>query len=266
MIADTLLELLDLRTLAPDTYEAVAVDDGMHRLFGGQVASQSLRAATLSVEPDRLVHSAHAYFIRPGRPGIPLHLAVDRTRDGRSFTTRRVTASQNGEAIFVLAASFHVAEDGVDWQLPAPAALDTDPETLSGRSWSSRRFASPFEIRTINDPGDEGFPALHPFWVRSRGSLPDDPAIHACGMAYMSDMGVVPASRAPGMPRSFGMGASLDHALWFHRPARADEWLLFTVEPVTNFGSRALARGGMYDASGRLVLSMTQETLLRHSR
>jgi acyl-CoA thioesterase-2 len=205
----------------------------------------------------------HAYFIRPGRPGIPLDLTVDRTRDGRSFTTRRVTARQNDEAIFIMDASFHVIEDGEDWQPPAPPAVLADPSTLDARPWSARRFARPFELRPVGGPGEEGFPAMHPFWVRADGRLPDDPALHACVMAYMSDMGVVPASLAPGRRRGLGMGASLDHSLWFHRPARADEWLLFFVEPATNYGSRGLARGGMHDQAGRLVLSVAQETLIR---
>ena len=261
--ADALLELLDLRPLGDDAFEAIATDDGMHRLFGGQVASQSLRAATLTVDPDRLVHSMHAYFIRPGRPGIPLHLAVDRTREGRSFTTRRVTASQSGEAIFILAASFHVSEEGDDWQMPGPSDVP-GPDAVKAHARPMRRFASPFELRPVRDPGPEGFPAIHPFWVRSRAALPDDPALHACAMTFMSDMGVVPASKAPGARLdTMAMGASLDHALWFHRPARADEWLLFSVESVTNFGSRGLARGSMHDGAGRLVLSLSQETLLR---
>jgi acyl-CoA thioesterase-2 len=261
-----LMALLDLRPLGDDAYEAVATDDGWHRLFGGQVASQSLRAATLTVEPDRPVHSMHAYFIRPGRPGIPLHLAVDRTRDGRSFATRRVTASQQDEAIFVLAASFHISEEGNDWQLPPPLDLG-DPEDAAANARGSRRFAamSPFELRPLKDPGPEGFPATHPFWVKVRERLPDDPALHASALAFISDMGVVPASRAPGSTKAIAMGASLDHALWFHRPTRADEWLLFSVEPVSNFGGRGLARGSLHDRDGRLVMSMTQETIIRNA-
>ena len=122
---------------------------------------------------------------------------------------------------------------------------------------------APFELRPVHDPGRDGFPAMHPFWVRSRRPLPEDPSIHVCATAFVSDMGVVPSSRAPGRPAMISMGASLDHAVWFHRPARADDWLLFNVEPVSNHGARALARGTLHDRHGRLVMSMTQETLLR---
>ncbi len=142
---DRILELLDLGRRGPDDFVAPTPSDGPGRLFGGQVASQSLRAATLTVDSDRLPHSLHAYFIRPGRPGIPLRLEVDRTRDGRSFTTRRVTASQDGEPIFALAASFHAAEDGDDWQLPAPLRL---PRPGQGHDAHRRRRA-----RRLHRPG-----------------------------------------------------------------------------------------------------------------
>ena len=262
---DRILELLDLGRRGADAFVAPTPSDGPGRLFGGQVASQSLRAATLTVEPDRLPHSLHAYFIRPGRPGIPLRLDVDRTRDGRSFTTRRVTASQDDEPIFTLAASFHAAEEGGDWQLPAPTGVSPPDGPRQVESPISR-FASmsPFDLRPVRPPEPGGFPILHPFWVKTRRTLPDDPALHACVLAFISDMGVVGSARAPGaaMPAQL-MGASLDHAMWFHRPARADEWLLFSVEPVSNFGARGLARGTMHDPAGVLVASVAQEALLR---
>ena len=259
---DRLLDLLDLDQVDRLQYIARTPSDGPGRLFGGQVASQSLRAATLSVDASRRAHSFHAYFLRPGRPGPALLLDVETTRDGRSFSTRRVTASQDGEPIFLLAASFHVAEDGDDWQQPAaldaPAPDDSAESPLAG-------FATmhPFEIRPVNPTG-LGFPMLHPFWVRTRGRLPDAPDLHTCVIAFMSDMGVVGGARAPGstLPARF-MGASLDHAVWFHRPARADEWLLFEVGPVSNFGARGLARGSFRTADGRLVASISQEALLR---
>ena len=262
---DRLLELLDLERVGNDRFAAVTPSDGPERLFGGQVASQTLRAATLTVEDGRLPHSLHAYFIRPGRPSVPLHLDVERTRDGRSFATRHVTASQDGEPIFNLSASFHVPEPGDDWQLPPPAELG-DPDAIGAPDSPITRFGAmrPFDIRPLRPPGPGGFPAIHPFWVKTRRSLPDDPALHACVIAFMSDMGVVGSARAPGstLPNRF-MGASLDHAVWFHRPARADDWLLFSVEPVTNFGARALARGTMHDRHGTLVMSLMQEALLR---
>ena len=260
-----LLELLDLAPLGDDRFEASTPADGPERLFGGQVASQTLRAATLTVDEGRLPHSLHAYFIRPGKPGIPLHLAVERTRDGRSFATRHVTASQDGEPIFNLSASFHVSEPGDDWHLPAPPDMG-DPESVTLPESPIRAFSamSPFEIRSLRPAGPGGFPAIHPFWVRTRQSLPDDASLHACVVAFMSDMGVVGSARGPEstLPNRF-IGASLDHAVWFHRPVRADDWLLFSVDPISNYGARALARGSMHDRNGVLVMSLMQEALLR---
>lgn len=259
-----LLALLSLRPLGRDGFEAITAPDGTDRLFGGQVAAQTLRATTMTVGPERPVHSMHAYFVRPGRPGVPLTIQVERTRDGRSFTTRRATARQGEETIFDLTASFQAPEAGYDWHLPGPIDVP-DPDTLRATASEFTRYGplSPFELRPLRDPGPGGFPAFHPFWVRARERLPEDPGVHVCGLAFMSDMGVVPSSRAPGRPLAISMGASLDHAVWFHRPARADDWLLFSVEPVSNHGSRALARGTLLDRQGRLVMSMTQETLLR---
>ena len=264
-LVERLLRLLDLEDVGDDCYTAPTPNDGMGRLFGGQVASRTLRAATLTVEPRRLPHSFHAYFIRPGRPGSPLELAVERTRDGRSFTTRRVVAAQNGEPIFELSASFHSPEPGDDWHLPGPTGVP-DPDTAGGAESPMAQFTamSPFELRPVVAPKPGEFPIIHPFWVRTRERLPDDPSLHACVFAFMSDMGVVGSARAPEstLPKQF-MGASLDHAVWFHRPARADEWVLFSVDPVTNFGSRGLARGTMHTVDGVLVASVAQEALLR---
>lgn len=259
-----LLSLLDLEPAGVDRFLAATPEagEGPPRLFGGQVASQSLRAATLTVE-GRPPHSMHAYFIRPGRPGTPLELSVERTRDGRSFTTREVTAAQQGEPIFVLSASFHQAEAGDDWQPDAPAA--PSPDEVGEFESPLRRFStmSPFDIRPVSK--SPSFPVMHPFWVKVREPLPDDPALHACAIAFISDMGVVGSARAPRSTSVPFAGASLDHALWFHRPARADQWLLFSVDPVTNFGGRGLARGTMHTADGVLVASIAQEALLRPS-
>lgn len=259
-----LLRLLTLTDTGPDTFRAPVPDDGPERLFGGHVAATALRAATLTVDEGRLPHSMHAYFIRPGRLGRDLELTVDRTRDGRSFTTRRVGVQQAGETIFVLAASFAVPEPGDDWQLPGPSGVPA-PDDAGGESPISRFPAmSPFDLRPVVTPEPGQFPIIHPFWVRTAGRLPDDPAIHTCALTFMSDMGVVGSARAPEstLPKMF-MGASLDHAVWFHRPVRADEWLLFSVEPVTNFGSRGLARGTFHTADGVHVASIAQEALLR---
>ena len=262
-----LVELLDVERVGDDQFVASTPPpgDGPPRLFGGQVASQSLRAAVLTVDSDRTPHSLHAYFVRPGSPGIPLDLDVERTRDGKSFSTRHVTASQAGEPIFVLTASFHISEEGDDWHEPAPTNV-AEPDDLAPRESPLQRFStmSPLEMRPVRSQAS--FPAMHPFWVRTREPLPDDPALHACVLTFMSDMGVVGGARSPiSTSIPFG-GASLDHAVWFHRAARADDWLLFSVDPVSNAGARGLARGSFHTKDGTLVASIAQEALLRPTK
>lgn len=283
---------------APDLYVASTPAEGPPRLFGGQVAAQALRAATLTVGGDRLVHSLHSYFIRPGRPGVPLNLEVERIRDGRSFSTRRVTARQGDEAIFVLDASFHVAEDGYDWQVEAPGDVATGPDDApdaggfmgTGRAapWARQgRSSDATTTDTDSDadaagsepPGRRGpFASAqfdmrplrmtedftpHPAWIRVSDPIGDDPAMHACALTYVSDLAVVRSARAPGSTHTGWGGASLDHAVWFHRPFRVDDWLLFCVDPLTNYGARGLARGSFHTADGVLVASFVQECLLR---
>jgi acyl-CoA thioesterase II len=262
--------ILDLQPVGEDRWEAPTPAEGPPRLFGGQVASQTLRAATLTVGDDRRTHSLHSYFIRPGRPGTPLELAVERTRDGRSFSTRRVTAIQQGEAIFVLDASFHTAESGDDWQAaglppgtPSPAELVAARADAFGSApgpGSDFRRSIPFEILPIRPT--TGF-AMHPCWVRLREEIdPDDWSMHQAALTFVSDLAVVGSARAPGSTAGFG-GASLDHAVWFHRPVQVDQWLLFSVDPVTNYGARGLARGTFQREDGTLVASLAQECLLR---
>jgi acyl-CoA thioesterase-2 len=256
----TLLEILDLQPVGVDRWVAPTPAEGPPRLFGGQVASQGIRAATLTVTPERRAHSLHSYFIRPGRPGTPLELSVERTRDGRSFSTRRVTASQENEPIFVLDASFHIDEPGDDWQAePLPDV--PSPDELAGREpdGSPFRRMNPFEILPIR--ATSGF-ALHPCWVRLREMIDADDALHVAALTYVSDLAVIGSARAPGSTAGFG-GASLDHAVWFHRPPRVDDWLLFSVDPLTNFGARGLARGSFQRLDGTLVASFVQECLLR---
>ena len=261
----SLLDLLAFEAVGDDTWLAPTPIDGWGRLFGGQVASQSLRAATLTVEPDRQVHSMHAYFIRPGRAGEPLLLEVDRTRDGRSFTTRRVTAVQGGEAIFVLAASFAITEDGEDWQLPAPTDVPSPDDLDVERSFFTQMWAqSPVDVRAVHESPANQPPQIHPLWIKTKATLPDDPVLHRCALAFFSDIGVVGSALAPetSISPKFG-GASLDHAVWFHRPVRADEWILFSVDPVSNASARGLAIGTMHTRDGVLVASVAQEALLR---
>ena len=210
---DRLLALLDLEPIEQNLFRGANPGEG-GRVFGGQVASQALRAATRTVEADHHAHSLHAYFLRPGRPGRPILYSVDRIRDGRSFTTRRVVAIQNGEAIFNMEASFHVAEPGPEFQLPAPTGLP-DPDNLPRRQYGGAHHR-PMDSREFAAPA----PSTQRMWVRAEGELSDDPDLHACVLAYTSDMGPVGAAARPVMGTGPMMRASLDHTMWFHHPAR----------------------------------------------
>ncbi|HZU73760.1 MAG TPA: acyl-CoA thioesterase domain-containing protein [Acidimicrobiales bacterium] len=253
------LDLLELDRRGDTRFLAPSPSEGWGRLYGGQVASQSLRAATLTVDQERLPHSLHSYFIRPGKPGTALELDVELTRDGRSFSTRSVTASQEGEPIFTMIASFHRPEDGENWQEPMSLAGVPGPDdiTTEGGMFSSGWNVG-FDMRPLTT---EAF-RPHPCWVKMVEPIEDDPLLHACALTYISDRAVVGSARAPGA--TFRMaGASLDHSVWFHRPVRVDQWLYFSVDPVINFGARGLARGTFHDTDGVLVASISQEALLR---
>jgi acyl-CoA thioesterase-2 len=254
--------LMELEPDGQDRFLAPCPEQEAPRLFGGQVAAQALRAGCLTTPAGRPPHSLHAYFLRPGRPGLPIRLAVTRSRDGRSFSTRLITASQRDEVILMMMASFHAAEDGPDWQaLPRPDVEEPDD---AGRAPSPlSRFSSmaSFDIRPLR--GEGGIAALHPCWVRLREPLPDDAGLHACALAYISDLGVVSSARIPGSASRPLSGASLDHALWLHRPTSANDWLLFSVEPSTNAGRRGLATGTLHIQGGPLVASVAQEAILR---
>ena len=250
----------------PDSWPGAAV-------FGGLVAAQALRAAMETVDVDRRVHSLHAYFLRPGQPGVPIRYSVDRTRDGRSFTTRSVSGRQGGETIFTMSTSFHRAgEEGIDYQLAAPADAP-DPDDIVDRTGGfpvPSTFFAPFDIRSVGatPPAADGtYRSTRRVWVRTTAALPDDHRVHAVVLTFMSDMAVVLAARPPGDPsrppwEGF-MGASLDHAVWFHRPVRADAWLYYDLHALSTFSARGLARGVFYDRDGSLVASVTQEALIR---
>jgi acyl-CoA thioesterase II len=263
---DRLLSLLHLEHIDRNLYRGSnpsMFPGGGGRVFGGQVASQALMAASKTVEVDHRVNSLHAYFLRPGRPGLPIIYSIDRIRDGSSFTTRRVVALQDGEAIFNLDASFHKEEPGGEFELPAPLDGVPRPEELERQEHGMHR--RPIETRELADgPRPTSTRAM---WVRADGALPDDAALHACVLTYMSDSGPVGAARRP-LAGSVDwsdrwMSASLDHTMWFHRPVRADEWLLYDLEAVACSNARGLARGTMWTADGHLGVSVTQEALLR---
>jgi acyl-CoA thioesterase-2 len=256
---DRLLGLLDLERLSPDTFRHAnrsrRAPGG--RLFGGQVASQALRAASDTVGSALHVHSLHAYFLRPGRVGVPIDLLVDRIRDGRSFATRRVVAVQEDEAIFELSASFHVDEPGFDVQQDMPAGVP-DPESLPAGN-PEHAHHRPFDTRELGPLSG----STRSMWTRARGRLPDDRSTQACVLTFLSDMGPVGAARRAGPPGVDTMRASLDHVLWFHRPVRADDWLLYDLQAVSLSGARGLARGMVHARDGRLALTVSQESLLR---
>ncbi|MGO8832436.1 MAG: acyl-CoA thioesterase [Roseiarcus sp.] len=281
--AADLVARLDLETIEVDIFRGRSPQKGWKRVFGGQVIAQALVAASRTVE-GRAPHSLHAYFILPGDPLIPIVFEVDRIRDGRSFTTRRVVAVQRGKAIFSLSASFQIDEQGVEHSLPMPAA--PDPDTLPGpldllRSVgeaAQQRLQAffdrirPIEVRPIDlsryAPGARGRPRepKQSLWIRISGRLPDDPAVHRAALAFLSDMTLLDTALAT---HGFSVSdpefqvASLDHALWFHRPCRADEWLLYVQDSPNSGGSRALTRGMLYSRAGLLVASVAQEGLVR---
>jgi len=264
------IETLELDALGGDCFRAENPDPGYGvRVFGGQVAGQAIQAAVRTVDVDHHVHSMHAYFLRPGKPGVPIDYDVERTRDGRSFTTRRVLARQGDEVIFEMSASFHTTEDGVEYQLPIGPVPDPE-DTPINLLFAPREAAElmPWEMRELGatEPDEHGWhSSSRRAWMRCKGRLPDDPLVHLCLLTYLSDMGAMFAAMAPDHGFHFGnvQGASLDHAMWFHRPLRADEWFLYDLHTVSNAGARGLARGTMHSADGVLGVSMVQEALIR---
>jgi acyl-CoA thioesterase-2 len=257
---DGLVDLLDLETIEDNIFRGRSPDEKRQRVFGGQVAGQALVAAGRTVPEDRRVHSLHAYFLRPGDPAVPIVYDVDRIRDGRSFTTRRVVAIQHGRPIFNLSASFHIDEPGVDHQEPMPEGVP-EPVAASAFEWNPA-----FELRFITP---EGAPApVQRLWMRAAGTLLDDPLLHVCVVAYASDMTlldpVVNAHQLDWEDPALQV-ASLDHAMWFHRPFRADEWLLYDEESPSASGGRGLAMGRIFRQDGTLAVSVVQEGLVRFS-
>ena len=277
---DKLLDLLDLEQIEQNIFRGRSPDERVQRVFGGQVAGQALVAAGRTVPEDRPVHSLHAYFIRPGDPTVPLVYTVDRVRDGRSFTTRRVTAVQHGKAIFTLSASFHHPEQGLEHSMPMPAApapeeLRPNAERIAealGSPLPADFLDSPIDLRSVGPLWIEAasdrslYAGSNLVWLRVKERLPDDPLLHVCLMTYASDLTLIETVLLEhGI--SFLDGrvapASLDHAMWFHRPFRADQWLLYAQESPVAAGGRGLARGEVFTAEGELVVSVVQEGLIR---
>lgn len=230
------------------------------RLYGGLIAAQSLGAAGATVDPHKHPQSLHAYFVRGGRHGVDVELEVERTRDGRSFDTRRVTARQQGAVILEMIASFQIDEPGADWFPPRRPSIELD--TAVPRQ-PHPEIADRFDLRC--NPDDDPAFAIPPYWIRTHDQIEDDPLIRACTLTFMSDLGPVPAVRPPGTPigEKVGYAASLDHSVWFHRPFIPDAWHRYEVDSLGNSHSRGLAAGGLYDASGSLIANTSQQALWR---
>lgn len=277
---DALVKLLDLEPIEVNIFRGVSPDEERQRVFGGQVAGQALVAAARTVEPGRSVHSLHAYFLRPGDPTVPILYDVDRIRDGRSFTTRRVVAIQHGKAIFNLQASFQVAEAGLAHQDPMPEAAPPEslpdfrtrmaPYAESLGDWYHRpRAIDTRHVDWVPPEQAEPLPPHQLVWLRADGQLPDDPVLHACVLTYASDMTVLDTALLPhrGSFRAADLFmASLDHAMWFHRPFRADEWLLYSQDTPSASAGRGLGRGSIFTSDGALAVTVVQEGLIRVSR
>jgi acyl-CoA thioesterase II len=278
---DDLLAILDLEPLEVNLFRGRSPQSRWQRVFGGQVIGQALVAASRTVESARRPHSLHAYFLLGGDPKVPIIYEVDRIRDGKSFTTRRVVAIQHGQAIFSMSASFHVQEAGFEHQakmpdVPAPEKLPSGPQLpasmLATMPEAIRRFFEqerPVELRPVEFErylGKRSEDGRFQVWIRTTGPLPDDQAIHQCVLAYASDMMLLDASLVPHGRTVFDkriMGASLDHALWFHRPFRADEWLLYAQDSPSASGALGFSRGLIFKRDGTLIASVAQEGLIR---
>ena len=269
----TIDEVLTVEQVDDDVFRGSSPDTRMQRTFGGQVAGQALVAAVHTVAEGMHVHSLHGYFLRPGQPKVPTTYHVDRVRDGRSFATRRVTGMQDDQAIFSMSASFHVGDEGPEHQdemprVPAPESLMRIDGSVDGpAAWFEQEWPD-WDIRII--PAAEvvpwpGIAAQQRVWFRYGHPLPDDPVFHVCVLAYMSDMTLLGSARVP-HPDAHTQGASLDHALWFLRPFRADDWLLYDQTSPSAGHGRALTQGRIFDRAGNLVAAVVQEGLMRTVR
>lgn len=279
-LVDDLVALMRLEPVGEDRFRAQSEDIGTPAVFGGQVLGQALMAASLTVDATRPVHSMHAYFLLPGEHA-PIDYSVDRVRDGRSFTTRHVLARQAGRIIFEMAASFQTVDRGVEHQLPMPALDGPEglPSELEQRLAIGDRLPAPWRVKATAPHGieyrrveqddplapapREGGSAV---WMRAVAPLPDDPMVHRALLAYASDHGLLRAALVPhGLSFLAGdvRAASLDHAMWFHRDFRFDDWLLYVIDSPSAGGARGLCRGSVFARDGRLVASTAQEGMLR---
>ena len=273
---DALVKLLDLEVIEVNVFRGVSPAENRQRIFGGQVAGQALVAAARTVDLDRGVHSLHAYFLRPGDPTVPVLYEVDRIRDGRSFTTRRVVAIQHGRAIFNLQASFQVLEDGLEFFDSMPDVVPADSLPTRAERYQAQGIPDPFagfgrpvDIRYVTASPFQRtapLPPVQQVWFRADGRLPDDQVLHTCLLTYASDMTLLDTTLLPHGTNSHAGDvqlASLDHAMWFHGAFRADEWLLYDQYTPVSTGARGLANGRVFTHDGRLIANVVQEGLIR---
>lgn len=271
-MAEHVLSLQDVTPRPSWIADLVRLDGGGHifrtsasfgvgmRLFGGLIAAQALAAAGATVESDRLPQSLHAYFIKGGRVGVDVDFIVEPTRDGRSFNTRRITAHQDGAAIFEMLASFHKSEPTLDWQRSEPPKLSLDDATITTKL--PEQWADHFDMRVASGSPDDW--PQQPFWFRTREAIENEVLLRTCALTFISDLGLVSAARPPGSQTPGpGGAASLDHAVWFHRPVDPHVWHFYDAVGVNHSDARGLARGTIQDESGRLVASVVQESLWR---
>lgn len=281
---EQLLSILDLERLEHNLFRGRSPQNNWQRVFGGQVVGQALMAANRTVEEERLPHSMHAYFILPGDPKVPIIYEVERVRDGGSFSTRRVKAIQHGHAIFTMSVSFHRQEEGFDHQaampnVPEPENLPSEAELkekllpllpeVMRHYWERDR---PIELRPVDVKrylAPEKREPVQYLWIKANGPIPDDVRLHQCVLAYASDFSLLDTALIAHGRVLFDPSlilASLDHAVWFHRPFRADEWLLYAQDSPSAQGGRGFCRGSIFSRDGRLVASVAQEGVIRERR
>ena len=278
---ENLISILDLEPLEQNLFRGRSPQQGWQRVFGGQVLGQALVAAVRTVSEERIAHSLHAYFLLPGDPSQPIIYDVERTRDGGSFTTRRVKAIQHGRTMFAMSVSFHIDEPGYDHQIampkvPVPEDLPTETDLKAKmlailpanmRSYWERE--RPIELRPVDVSRYFAREKRNPeqcIWMRASGRLPDTLSLHQCVLAYASDFSLLDTALIAHGKLMFDKDvqlASLDHALWLHRPFRADEWLLYAMDSPSSHGARGFCRGSVYTRDGTLVASVAQEGLMR---
>lgn len=268
----SLREFMSCQELDRDLYIGQSKDLNTGQVYGGQVLGQAIRAASSTVDEARGIRSAHAYFIRKGDVNEPIIYHVDRALDGGRISSRVVGASQHGQQILHLSASYHLAEEGLDYKPKVQVPIDTLDRAIAENSFSEHPYQPRYlDVVPVKD-ADKTSPNAIQFWVKTKETLPDQPQIHQSVLAYISDMGLLFAALVPhdlhDIPRSERniITVSIDHAIWFHRPFRADEWFFYDCQAVSNSGARGLAQGRLYDRDGVLFASTTQEGLLRIKR